>query len=190
MKPLAHKVNDGPGVDVRSTAASAESGLRRSASRFPLGRLVAVRADDSAFPKIVACVRGAFDYFRRTSRERSAQRLAADRLAEALADTTRRLFVLEDAAGVPAGLLELALGTPHPSDVTVALLLIDQKLRGQGLGREVAEALYATLARAGFCRMRLGVARGEDEAAHFWASVGMWECGNDDGVRLFERPLR
>ena len=75
-------------------------------------------------------------------------------------------------------------------EATVALLVLGQRRRGLGLGREVAEALFCELAEAGFERVRLGVSRGEADAARFWRAVGMWPCGVEEGVRLFERPLR
>ena len=164
---------------------------RRLRAPLALGRLVAMPAgEDTPLERVGACVEGAFDYFRRNHREHRGERLAAELLSEALSDDLRRLFVLEDAAGTPAGLLDLALDSPGPGEATVALLVLDQRRRGLGLGREVAEALFAELADAGFDRVRLGVAPGENDAARFWRAVGMWPCGVEQGVRLFERPLR
>lgn len=164
------------------------TGLR--ASRLPLGPLVALRADDAALERVTACARLASDYFQRAWRERSAERVAARLLGEALADASRRLFVLEDAEHAPVGLLDLALNSPGPGEATVALLVLDRGVRRRGLGREVVECLFAALAEAGFDRVQLGVAPGERDAARFWSAVGMWPAGVDEGVRLFERPLR
>ena len=161
----------------------------RLAEPLALGSLTAVPAGEDSLPRVAACVRGALDYFRRAGGEISPDRLAADQLAEALADDSRRLFVLEDEGHQPVGLLELVLDTPGPQEATVALLVLSQRRRGLGLGREVAQALFATLADQGCQRVRLGVARGELDAARFWAAVGMWPSGEEGGVRLFERPL-
>jgi GNAT superfamily N-acetyltransferase len=150
----------------------------------------ATLADERALPRLTACVRACADYFARTSGERSPERIAAQLLADALADPSRRLYLLEDdSRGEARGLLDLALDAPVPGEATVALLLLAPHRRGLGLGREAAEACFAALADAGYRRVRLGVARGESEAAHFWAALGLWECGEDDGVRLFEKPL-
>ena len=162
----------------------------RAEAPLPLGRLLAIPAGESSLARIGRCVEGAADYFRRNHSERQAVRVAAELLSDALADPSRRLFVLEDAEGDPAGLLDLALDAPVPREATVALLVLDRRRRGLGLGREVAEALFAELADAGFERVRLGVAPGEDDAARFWRAVGMWPCGEEEGVHLFERPLR
>ncbi|MGC4122714.1 MAG: GNAT family N-acetyltransferase [Myxococcales bacterium] len=157
---------------------------------LPLGRLLAVPAGDASLPRVGACIEAAVDYFRRNYAERQVGRLAAELLSDALADPSRRLFVLEDAQGAPAGLLDLALDAPEPREATLALLVLDRRLRGRGLGREVAEALFAELAAAGFDRVRLGVAPGESDANRFWRAMGMWPCGVEEGVRLFELPLR
>lgn len=157
---------------------------------LPLGQLSAVPAGEESLARVGSCVALASDYFRRNHSERRSDRLAAELLSEALADPSRRLFVLVDAEGASAGLLDLALDAPAPGEATVALLVLDRRRRGQGLGREVAESLFAALADAGFERVRLGVAPGEADAARFWRAVGMWPAGEDEGVRLFERPLR
>ncbi|HEY3448064.1 MAG TPA: GNAT family N-acetyltransferase [Myxococcales bacterium] len=159
-------------------------------SPLPLGQLVAIPAGEDSLARVGSCVEGASDYFRRNHAQRHAERLAAELLSDALADPARRLFVLEDAEGAPAGLLDLALDAPGPREATVALLVLDRRHRGLGLGREVVESLFAELADQGFERVRLGVAPGEADAARFWRAVGMWPCGVEEGVRLFERPLR
>ncbi|MBI5548461.1 MAG: GNAT family N-acetyltransferase [Deltaproteobacteria bacterium] len=162
----------------------------RLGKRLPLGQLVAVLADEASFEQVTTGVRGALDYFQRTERDGSAAHIAAERLGEALADPSRQLYVLEDPAKGPVGMLDLALNAPTPGEATLALLVLDQRRRGQGIGREIVETLFAALAAAGFERVRLGVAPGETQAAHFWSAVGMWPCGEDRGVKLFERPLR
>ncbi len=161
-----------------------------AAAPLPLGQLLAVPATEASLERVGRCVEAASDYFRRNYAERRAGRLAAELLSEALADPSRRLFVLEDVEGAPAGLLDLALNAPAPREATVALLVLDRRRRGLGLGREVVEALFAELADAGFDRVRLGVAPREADAARFWRAVGMWPCGVEEGVRMFERPLR
>jgi len=153
----------------------------------PAGALL---ADERALPRLTACVRACGDYFSRTTGERALQGVAARLLSDALADPSRRLYLLQnDDGSEPWGLLDLALDTPVPREATLALLVLVPHRRGLGLGRETAEAFFAALADAGYLRVRLGVARGESEAAHFWAALGMWECGEDGGVRLFEMPL-
>jgi ribosomal protein S18 acetylase RimI-like enzyme len=172
-------------VSFSSTALRAR-GLGR---RLPLGRLRAVQADEACLSRLAGCVRDCRDYFARAARGDSAERVAAELLSDALADPARRLFLLEDDTAQVVGLLDLALDAPEPGEATLALLVLAPRRRGLGLGREAAEGACAALACAGYRRLRLGVARGESQAAHFWAAVGMWECGEDGGVRLFERPL-
>ena len=161
----------------------------RPGLKLPLGRFLAVPASEGSLARITACVRLSLDYFRRTEQERSPDRLALNRLGDVLADPTRRLYLLEDGGEDPAGLLDLALDTPEPGAVTLALLVLARTRRGRGEGREIAEAAFDLLARAGYRRLHLGVAPGEDQAARFWVAVGLWERGEEDGVRLFERPL-
>lgn len=165
---------------------------RRLARRLSLGRFAAVPAGSGSLTELEACVRGAADYFRRTGRREEPARVAGDRLAEALADGKRRLFVLrpEEGVGEPSGLLELALDSPHRGEVTLVLLLLSRGLRRRGLGGEIARALFPRLAQAGFSRLHLGVAEGESGAAAFWESLGMWPSGRSGGVRLYELPLR
>ena len=162
--------------------------LRKEVPSFhaPAGASLAGERD---LPRLTSCVRACRDYFSRASHERSAERIAAQLLSDALADASRRLFLLEDEQREPLGLLDLALDAPVPGEATLALLVLLPHRRGLGLGRETAQAFFAALAEAGYRRVRLGVARGESEAAHFWAALGMWECGEDGGVRLFEMPL-
>ena len=175
---------------MRHATSRRKSAPARLPGRLCVGGLTAVLADEGALTRVAACVRGAADYFRRADHDRSPDRIAAEALAEALADDQRLLFVLEDAASEPVGLLDLALDAPAPQEVTIALLGLARHRRGLGLGREVVEGLFAALDAAGFERVRLGVAPGEAQAAGFWAAVGMWPCGEDGGVRLFERPLQ
>jgi len=172
-------------VSAPATALRAR-GLGR---RLPLGRLGAVQVDEACLPRLAGCVRDCGDYFARAVRGDSTDRVAAELLSDALGDPARRLFLLEDEAAHAVGLLDLALDAPEPGEVTLALLVLAPHRRGLGLGREAAEGACAALACAGYRRLRLGVARGESQAAHFWSAVGMWECGEDGGVRLFERPL-
>ncbi|MFN7131737.1 MAG: GNAT family N-acetyltransferase [Myxococcales bacterium] len=134
-------------------------------------------------------MREAADYFRRSEGRVAPEEWAADHVGEALADEQRRLFVLA-APDRDVGLLELALDVPAPQEATVVLLVFAAAVRGRGLGRVVASALFSALASEGFDTVRLGVARRERGAAEFWAAVGLSETGSEPGVRLFERSLR
>ncbi len=165
--------------------------MRRLAGQLALGNLIALPARESSLAAVERCVKGAADYFKRTEGARPAKELAAERLFDALADDQRRLFVVarNDEAKSPVGILDLAMDTPHRGEVTLALLAIVQSERGKGVGREVAEALFGVLAAQGYQTVKLGVAPGEDGAAAFWSSLGMWEQGEDEGVRLFELGL-
>jgi GNAT superfamily N-acetyltransferase len=111
-------------------------------------------------------------------------------MAAAAADDRARLFVLVLPSAEPAGILELLLDHPCPFEVTVVLLLLARRQRGQGLGREIVEALLDRLPRHGYRHLHLGVARGENGAARFWGALGMWESKASGGVRNFELALR
>lgn len=162
---------------------------RRVGSRLELGPLLASAAGEDALSSVESCVRAAIDYFRRTDGSAPAGRIALDRLAEALADEGRRLFVLAPPGQRPCGLLELVLECPEPGEITLALLVFAQEVRGRGLGGELVRDLFAHLRRCGYRTLRLGVAADEDGAARFWSSVGLTECGRTGGVRLFELAL-
>ena len=158
-------------------------------NRLVLGRLDAWPAREALLPKVTACVAAAADYLERTCHAGQASRSASDWVAEVDADHLRRLFLLTFGDEV-AGLLDLALDTPVQGEVTLVLLVMVKVLRGRGLGREAALALFAHLGTLGFERLRLGVAKGEPDAVRFWESLGLWPSGEEDGVRLFELPLR
>jgi GNAT superfamily N-acetyltransferase len=175
---------------MRPERCTSWAGPRLSLDRgLVFGSLAAIRVDDARLPSVVSCVRACRDYFARTSPRRSMESIAEHLAWDALADPLRRLFVIEEARGIPIGLLDLALDIPVPDEATVRLLVLEPGHRGLGFGREIAEGTFWALGRAGYKRVRLGVARGESEAAHFWASIGLWEYGEEDGVRLFEKPL-
>jgi ribosomal protein S18 acetylase RimI-like enzyme len=164
--------------------------LRRPAAQLRLGGFTARLADDSQLAAVEACVRGAFDYFRRVEGPRPPPLIAAEHLFETQADPSRRLYLLSGrTGGPPLGMLELALGTPEPHDCTLVLLVLAESLRHRGLGREIASALFDKLAACGYRCVRLGVARWDRRAAEFWSSLGMWECGRQEGFRLFELRL-
>jgi len=158
-------------------------------SPMQLGPLRATAAGEDAAAAVEGCVRAALDYFRRADGSGSPERIAHDRLAEALADDTRRLFLLAPGDAAPCGLLELALDWPEPGEVTLALLVLAGSERGRGLGRELMRDLLALLRYSGYRTLRLGVAPGEEAAARFWSSLGLSEYGPSKGVRLFELSL-
>jgi ribosomal protein S18 acetylase RimI-like enzyme len=159
------------------------------ASPLWLGSLQATAAGEDALGAVETCVRGALDYFRRADGARPPERIALDRLSEALCDGARRLFLLSPAQGGPCGLLELALDTPAPGEVTLSLLVLARGARRRGLGGELVRDLVDLLRRRGYHTLRLGVASGEESAARFWESVGLLESGQSQGVRLFELAL-
>ncbi len=164
--------------------------MKRSlGSHLELGSLLACAAGESALASVERCVGEALDYFRRADGSAPASRIALDRLSEALADDTRRLFVLSPADEPPCGLLELALDCPEPGEITLALLVLARAARGRGLGRELCRDLFSLLRERGYRTLRLGVAADADAAARFWSSVGLSEHGQARGVRLFELAL-
>jgi ribosomal protein S18 acetylase RimI-like enzyme len=161
----------------------------RLESQLDLDALVAVPADEGSFETVVRCVREAADYFHRAHGATPPERIAADGLANAVADDRVHLYVLTDRSGEPAGLLEVAVDTPAPGEATIALLVLAQRLRAKGLGKKVARALLAHLREAGLDQVRLGVMQGETAAMEFWSSLGFWNGGTADGVTLFELAL-
>lgn len=158
--------------------------------RIALGRCLALPADDASASLFERCAREGEDYIRRTDGACVASRWACDRISTAAADEHARLFVLVLPGAEPAGILELLLDHPFPGEVALVLLLLGRCRRGQGLGREIVEALIDRLPRHGYRHLHLGVARGEDGAARFWGALGMWESKASEGVRNFELALR
>ncbi|HCF58119.1 MAG TPA: hypothetical protein DFS52_09020 [Myxococcales bacterium] len=162
---------------------------RRLESHLDLDALVGVPADEGSFDTIVHCVREAPDYFHRAHGATPAERLASDRLANAVADERVHLYVLTGLSGEAAGLLEVAVDTPAPGEATIVLLALAQRLRSKGLGTRVARALLSHLRQAGLGHVRLGVLQGETAAMEFWSSLGFWHGETADGVMLFELAL-
>ncbi len=157
--------------------------------KMALGPFSAELATDNSLPSIELCIKAAADYFSHTQPRQSAGNIANDRLAEALADANRALYVLEDKNNQKAGLLELAIHTPQYQEATIILLVLGQKWRGWGWGRDAVLSLLVFLKQAGIEHLCLGVAPNQSEAAEFWLSLGFWEVGEEEGVRLFEYPL-
>jgi len=86
--------------------------------------------------------------------------------------------------------LDLWLHQPEPGTAHVGLLLVAERLQGQGLGAEATAALERSLGAAGFRLLRLSVGDENPGAHAFWERVGFAPIGRlDGGVTLYEKVL-
>ena len=154
-------------------------------------RLAVTAASRALTAALQTCLDGCPEYFERAEGA-PADEEAADRLLdEAEADPQRRLYLFSlKRGGAPAALLDLWLDQPEPGTVHLGLLLVREGLQGQGLGREVMEALETALVEAGCDLLRLSVADENREVEGFWDALGFAPVGRlESGVTVHEKPL-
>jgi RimJ/RimL family protein N-acetyltransferase len=165
--------------------------MARGDPSFDGPRLRSIPAGSEHGPVVQACLDSAPGYYQRTEGRPAAPSAAADLLADAEADPARRVYLLEPRAGGPAvGVLDLHFDYPEPGTAHIGLLLLRESCQGMGYGREIATALEAALARAGYRALRLSVTDENRDAHAFWSRVGFAEVGRlDRGVTVYEKPL-
>lgn len=74
--------------------------------------------------------------------------------------------------GSPQVLLDWAVDYPRERTLWIAFLMVDKGLRGQGIGRTVADALPAAAREAGMDRLRLNCLKGNESGHAFWSAAG------------------
>lgn len=74
--------------------------------------------------------------------------------------------------GALEGTLDVVEGYPRARTLWIGLLLVDQELRRQGLGREIVTALTQAATQAGMDAIRLGCLQNNPVAHAFWEAVG------------------
>ena len=101
-------------------------------------------------------------------------------------------------SGEPAGSVGWWLGNPEPDVALIGLLMLVPERRGQGLGREVIEALAERFAADGIRRLRTAVPTTHYAAHDFLRSVGFTMMSIRDhaamgiagtGTLLWERTI-
>lgn len=154
-------------------------------------RLAGVEASRRDVAPLQGCLEAAPGYFVLTEGAPPAPDAAARLLDEAEADPTRRIVLLRSRRGAAAvGVLDLWLHQPEPGTAHVGLLLVAERLRGQGLGAEATAALERSLGAAGFRLLRLSVGDENPGAHAFWARLGFAPVGRlEGGVTVYEKPL-
>lgn len=73
--------------------------------------------------------------------------------------------------GALEGTLDVVEGYPRARTLWIGLLLVDQELRRQGLGREIVTALTQAATQAGMDAIRLGCLQNNPVAHAFWEAV-------------------
>jgi len=154
-------------------------------------RVLARTATVEDAPLVQACLDAAPDYSWTTAGARAPADAALDLLRDAEADPERRVFLLSPpGGGTPFGVLDLYLHQPEPEVAHLALLLLRERSQGQGLGREVVEALTQALSTAGFAALRLSVTDENPGARAFWERLGFAPAGRlEQGVTVYEKRL-
>lgn len=172
-------------------------------------RIRARLATPADAPALQAVMDAARDYFELTEGEPAARGAARALLEDAEADPERLVFLLwkvppsarperrprtagpeSKGENTPAGFLDLHLHQPEPGVAHVGVLALRPEARGHGLGRELVDALAASLRDEGFAALRASVGDENPDARAFWEQVGFGEVGRlDDGVSVLERTL-
>jgi GNAT superfamily N-acetyltransferase len=70
------------------------------------------------------------------------------------------------------GVASIAFGWPEPTDAYLGLMLLDSRMRGQGLGPVLLEASLAAARDRGATRMLLAVLDENPRARTFWERMG------------------
>nr|WP_297562244.1 GNAT family N-acetyltransferase [Meiothermus sp.] len=101
---------------------------------------------------------------------------------DTLRHDTRRQALLLMQENRPVGFLDYKVAYPDLHSATISLLLIEEKLQGQGLGKAAVEQLEAQL--SGRMEQLYAVVYGNNEQAkRFWERVG-FEHLRDSGPTL------
>ncbi len=90
--------------------------------------------------------------------------------------------------------LDLLEGYPHPGIAWIGLFMLDISRQGRELGTRMMDALCDALKGAGFTSIRLGYAKGNQQAACFWKKNGFMAAGKEstkegDTVVIAEKLL-
>ncbi|AWR87618.1 GNAT family N-acetyltransferase [Meiothermus taiwanensis] len=101
---------------------------------------------------------------------------------ETLRHDTRRQAVLLMQEGRAVGFLDYKVAHPDLHSATISLLLIEEKLQGQGLGKAAVEQLEAQLSGR-MDRLYAVVYGNNEQAKRFWERVG-FEHLRDSGPTL------
>jgi RimJ/RimL family protein N-acetyltransferase len=154
-------------------------------------RLAGLEAERADQDRLQACLEAAPGYFLLTEGAPPAPDAAARLLDESELDPLRRVLLLASRrGGEPVGLVDLWLDQPEPGTAHLGLLLVRERLQGQGYGAEATTALERSLAQAGYSLLRLSVGDENPGARAFWERLGFAEVGRlGGGVSVFEKPL-
>jgi len=87
-------------------------------------------------------------------------------------DADKFVFGLKAANGEFVGLLACDRDYPQAGCWWIALLMIDQAFRGQGLGRAICNAFFRWLRSRQVTRVELGVLTENEPALRFWRGQG------------------
>jgi RimJ/RimL family protein N-acetyltransferase len=164
---------------------------RRPLPPLDAPRLAGVEATRAEERGLQGCLEASAGYFVLTEGAPPAPDAAARLLDEAEADPCRRVFLLTARRGGAAvGVVDLWLDQPEPGTAHLGLLLVAERLQGQGLGAEATSALERSLGAAGYGLLRLSVGDENPGAHAFWERLGFAPVGRlEGGVTVYEKPL-
>ena len=108
-------------------------------------------------------------------------------------DREQKYFLGYYDGGELLAVLDLIDGYPDAGTAFLGLFMVRGDRAGQGLGTRLMEELFASLASAGFLRVRLAFAAENPQAARFWAKNGfvvLRRVPHEYGeMSVAERPL-
>lgn len=143
-------------------------------------------ATDEDTEAVLALYRRNEDYFALEGTQPAAQSIREDMTAlppRCKPEDKHYIALWRD--GALKGTLDVVEGYPRARTLWIGLLLVDQELRRQGLGREIVTALTQAATQAGMDAIRLGCLQNNPVAHAFWEAVGFHELR--EGKTLGER---
>lgn len=79
--------------------------------------------------------------------------------------------------GELVAVLDLIVSFPNDRTAFIGFFMLEKRLSGGGVGSSMIEGLKAYLKKLGFTHIRLGWAKGNPQAEHFWKKNGFTETG-------------
>ena len=136
------------------------------------------RLEEAELPELLALCRGNPQFYRHYPPAATAESLLGDMAAlpprKTLNDKYYLGFYREKRL---AAVLDLIPGFPKPEIAFWGFFMLEKSLQGQGRGSALVTELCAALRELGFRAVRLGWAKGNPQAEHFWKKNGFRETG-------------
>lgn len=137
-------------------------------------RYVLIETDEK-YPDILALYERNQDFFALSQNSAvTLAQVAADVQAgpKDLAPENKRYFLITDDNETPIAVLDYALGYPDVQTVFIGLLIVDQRFRGQGLGRAIVREQLTYFCSISMNKVRLAVLENNPSGPAFWQGLG------------------